>query len=80
MNVLSIQTIGSGKSVVYSSRCGGAPGNDVDETLSSWKIQNGGLALKQKRVSFCDFWHIKDDFAILNATDIIFKAKKAPSY
>jgi hypothetical protein len=29
---------------------------------------------------FCDFWHIHDDFAIKNATNIIFKAGKAPSY
>jgi hypothetical protein len=29
---------------------------------------------------FCDFWHIHDDFAIKNATNIIFKAGKAQSY
>jgi hypothetical protein len=44
-------------------------------------MENGCLALKQKgRDSFCDFWHIHDDFAIKNATNIIFKAEKAPSY
>jgi hypothetical protein len=29
---------------------------------------------------FCDFWHISDDFAIKNATDIFSKAEKAQSY
>jgi hypothetical protein len=41
-------------------------------------MENGHLALKQKeRVSFCDFLHIKDDFAQLNTTKTIFKAEKA---
>ena len=31
-------------------------------------------------VSFCDFLHIKDDFAQLNAKNIISKAEKAQSY
>jgi hypothetical protein len=44
-------------------------------------MENGRLALKQKeRVSFCDFWHIKDDFARLSTTITISKAEKAPSY
>jgi hypothetical protein len=44
-------------------------------------MENGRPALKQKeRVSFGDFWHITDDFAIKNATNIIFKAEKAWSY
>jgi hypothetical protein len=34
----------------------------------------------KRKVSFCDFWHITDDFAIINATNIIFKAEKAQSY
>jgi hypothetical protein len=38
-----------------------------------------GFETKRKGL-FCDFWHISDDFAILNATNIIFKAEKAPSY
>jgi hypothetical protein len=44
-------------------------------------MENGGLALKQREsISFCDFWHISDDFAIKNATDIFSKAENAPSY
>jgi hypothetical protein len=44
-------------------------------------MENGGPALKQKeKVCFCDFWHISDDFAIKNATDIFSEAEKAPSY
>jgi hypothetical protein len=40
-------------------------------------MENGRLALKQReRVSFGDFWHIHDDFAIKNATNIISKLKK----
>jgi hypothetical protein len=29
---------------------------------------------------FCDFWHIHDEFAMKNATNIIFKAGKTQSY
>jgi hypothetical protein len=44
-------------------------------------MENGRLALKQReRVFFGDFLHIHDDFAIKNATNIIFKAGKAQSY
>ena len=53
--------------------------NDVDEALSI--MENGGPALKQRKsIHFGDFWHISDDFAIFNATNIIFKAEKAPCY
>jgi hypothetical protein len=34
----------------------------------------------KRKVFFCDFWHIHDDFAIKNATDTCSKAEKAPSY
>jgi hypothetical protein len=41
-------------------------------------MENGGPALKQREsIQFGDLWHISDDFAIKNATDIIFKAEKA---
>jgi hypothetical protein len=44
-------------------------------------MENEGLALKQREsISFCDFWHFNDDFAIKNAIKTIFKAEKAPSY
>jgi hypothetical protein len=44
-------------------------------------MANGRLALKQREsIHFGDFWHINDDFAILNATKTFFKAEKAPSY
>jgi hypothetical protein len=44
-------------------------------------MENGDLALKQReRVSFCDFLQINDDFAMKNATDIIFKAEKVLTY
>jgi hypothetical protein len=40
-------------------------------------MENGCLALKQKEsIHFGDFWHIHDDFAIKNATNIFSKAKK----
>jgi hypothetical protein len=40
-------------------------------------MENGCAALKQKeRVSFCDFWHIKDDFARKNAANTILNVKK----
>jgi hypothetical protein len=38
-----------------------------------------GFETKRKHL-FCDFWHITDDFAIKNATNIFFKAEKALSY
>jgi hypothetical protein len=34
----------------------------------------------KKKHPFGDFWHISDDFAIKNATNIISKAEKAQSY
>jgi hypothetical protein len=34
------------------------------------------FGMKRKGL-FCDFWHISDDFAIKNATDIFSKAEKA---
>jgi hypothetical protein len=43
-------------------------------------MENGRLALKQRERFFGDFWHIHDDFAIKNATNIIYKAGKAQSY
>jgi hypothetical protein len=44
-------------------------------------MENGGLALKQREsISFCDFWHVNDDFAQLNTTKTIFKAEKAQLY
>jgi hypothetical protein len=49
--------------------------NDVDD-VSSWKMD---VQLWNEKKSFGDFWHIKNDFAILNATNIIFKAEKAQS-
>jgi hypothetical protein len=35
---------------------------------------------RKRKHPFCDFWHNSDDFAIKNATNIISKAEKAPSY
>jgi hypothetical protein len=44
-------------------------------------MENGGLVLKQREsIHFGDFWHIHDDFAIKNATNIFSKAKKVQSY
>jgi hypothetical protein len=44
-------------------------------------MENGGLALKQREsILFGDFWRLNDDFAIKNATNIISKAEKSPSY
>jgi hypothetical protein len=34
----------------------------------------------KRKHPFGDFWHFNDDFAIKNATNIISKAEKAPSY
>jgi hypothetical protein len=34
----------------------------------------------KRKHPFGDFWHLNDDFAIKNATNIISKAEKAPSY
>jgi hypothetical protein len=34
----------------------------------------------KRKSPFCDFWRNKDDFAILNATNIISKVEKAKSY
>jgi hypothetical protein len=38
-----------------------------------------GFGMKRKSL-FLDFWHIKNDFALLIAKNIIFKAEKAQSY
>jgi hypothetical protein len=44
-------------------------------------MENGHPALKQREsIHFGDFWHFNDDFAIKNATNIVFKAEKAQSY
>jgi hypothetical protein len=55
-----------------------APGNDAHEVLyyGKWMLR---FETKRKGL-FCDFWHIHDDFAIKNATNIIFKPGKAQSY
>jgi hypothetical protein len=53
-------------------------GIDVDGALSSWK-RVSCFETKRKGL-FGDFLPIHDDFAIKNATNIIFKAEKAQSY